>query len=88
MRRALASLKYVPSLVMGLLALVWVLSLRGVVVQYFQWRRYGGGVSAYNGSVCCFIIVLGSFAGFRFPLWSYFAYTALVAAELAYYLRA
>jgi hypothetical protein len=24
---------------------------------------------------------------FRFPLWSYFAWTALVAAELAYYLR-
>jgi hypothetical protein len=23
----------------------------------------------------------------RFPLWSYFAWTALVAAELAYYLR-
>jgi hypothetical protein len=25
---------------------------------------------------------------FRFPLWSYFAWTALIAAELAYYLRA
>jgi hypothetical protein len=24
---------------------------------------------------------------FRFPLWSYFAWTALLAAELAYYLR-
>jgi hypothetical protein len=24
---------------------------------------------------------------FRFPLWSYFAWTALIAAELAYYLR-
>jgi hypothetical protein len=24
---------------------------------------------------------------FRFPLWSCFAYTALIAAELAYYLR-
>jgi hypothetical protein len=29
----------------------------------------------------------GSFTRFRFPLWSYFAWTALVAAELAYYLR-
>jgi hypothetical protein len=27
------------------------------------------------------------FTRFRFPLWSYFAWTALVAAELAYYLR-
>jgi hypothetical protein len=25
--------------------------------------------------------------GYRFPLWSYFAWTALVAAELAFYLR-
>jgi hypothetical protein len=28
-----------------------------------------------------------AFLRFRFPLWSYFAWTALVAAELAYYLR-
>ena len=27
------------------------------------------------------------FTRFRFPLWSYFAWTALIAAELAYYLR-
>jgi hypothetical protein len=27
------------------------------------------------------------FTRFRFPLWSYFAWTALLAAELAYYLR-
>jgi hypothetical protein len=30
---------------------------------------------------------LAPFIHFRFPLWSYFAWTALVAAELAYYLR-
>jgi hypothetical protein len=30
---------------------------------------------------------IGPFTGFRFPLWSYFAWTALIAAELAYYLR-
>jgi hypothetical protein len=29
----------------------------------------------------------GSFTRFRFPLWSYFAWTALIAAELVYYLR-
>jgi hypothetical protein len=29
----------------------------------------------------------GCLSRFRFPLWSYFAWTALVAAELAYYLR-
>jgi hypothetical protein len=32
-------------------------------------------------------VALGPFTRFRFPLWSYFAGTALVAAELAYYLR-
>jgi hypothetical protein len=30
---------------------------------------------------------IGPFTRFRFPLWSYFVWTALVAAELAYYLR-
>jgi hypothetical protein len=29
----------------------------------------------------------GPLVNFRFPLWSYFAWTALLAAELAYYLR-
>jgi hypothetical protein len=32
-------------------------------------------------------LALAPFTRFRFPLWSYFAWTALVAAELAYYLR-
>jgi hypothetical protein len=32
-------------------------------------------------------ISIGCLTRFRFPLWSYFAWTALVAAELAYYLR-
>jgi hypothetical protein len=32
-------------------------------------------------------VVIGCLTRFRFPLWSYFAWTALVAAELAYYLR-
>jgi hypothetical protein len=32
-------------------------------------------------------LAAGVFNRFRFPLWSYFALTALVAAELAYYLR-
>lgn len=30
---------------------------------------------------------IAPFTRFRFPLWSYFAWTALIAAELAYYLR-
>jgi hypothetical protein len=30
---------------------------------------------------------IGPLTRFRFPLWSYFAWTALVAAELTYYLR-
>jgi hypothetical protein len=33
-------------------------------------------------------LALGPFTRFRFPLWSYFAWTTLVAAGLAYYLRA
>jgi hypothetical protein len=32
-------------------------------------------------------LAIGPFTHFRFPLWSYFAWTALVAAELAFYLR-
>jgi hypothetical protein len=32
-------------------------------------------------------IAVGCLTHFRFPLWSYFVWTALVAAELAYYLR-
>jgi hypothetical protein len=31
--------------------------------------------------------VVAPFTRFRFPLWFYFAWTTLVAAELAYYLR-
>jgi hypothetical protein len=31
---------------------------------------------------------IGCLTSFRFPLWSYFAWTAMVAVELAYYLRA
>jgi hypothetical protein len=34
-----------------------------------------------------FPLALAPFIRFRFSLWSYFAWTALVAAELAYYLR-
>jgi hypothetical protein len=32
-------------------------------------------------------LALGPFTRFRFPLWSYFAWTALIATALAYYLR-
>jgi len=32
-------------------------------------------------------LAIGSAIGFRFRLWQYLAYTALVALELAYYLR-
>jgi hypothetical protein len=34
-----------------------------------------------------FPLAIGSFTQFRFPLWSYFAWTALLAGELAYYVR-
>jgi hypothetical protein len=32
-------------------------------------------------------LAIGCRNRFRFPLWSYFAWTALAAAEFAYYLR-
>ena len=32
-------------------------------------------------------LAIGPFLSFRFRLWHYFAYTALIALELAYYLR-
>lgn len=32
-------------------------------------------------------IAVGALIRFRFPLWSYFAWTTLVAAEVAFYLR-
>jgi len=32
-------------------------------------------------------VVLGSFSGFRFRLWQFFAFTAILAVELAYFLR-
>jgi hypothetical protein len=32
-------------------------------------------------------LTIAPFTRFRFPLWSYFAFTALVAVELTYYLR-
>jgi hypothetical protein len=56
-------------------------------------RLFGTG---YLTVCCCPLLFLSSllfplaiapFTHFRFPLWSYFAWTALVAAELAYYLR-
>lgn len=33
-------------------------------------------------------VAIAPFIHYRFPLWSYFVWTALVAAELAFYLRA
>ena len=30
---------------------------------------------------------IASFTGYRFPIWTLFAWTALIAVELAYYLR-
>jgi hypothetical protein len=35
----------------------------------------------------CFPLAIGPFLSFRFRLWHYLAYTALIALEIAYYLR-
>jgi hypothetical protein len=150
MRRALASLKYVPAVLCGLLVVAWPVSwfvaagvsyrfgngqvnleIWGSHLDYVynrtkqpqtrlsaEWtkplldRRYllghlthvatpphnqfvGGRVYFRRGiflPLPLLITVLlplsiAPFTRFRFPLWSYFAWTALLAAELAYYLR-
>jgi hypothetical protein len=62
------------------------------LVGHFEYSRLE---TYFVGTACPIAFVLtilapcavGPFTRFRFPLWSYFAWTALVAAELAYYLR-
>jgi hypothetical protein len=60
----------------------------------FEFHQYQGDSYPYDASIPISWIVtgllplsVGILNRFRFPLWSYFAWTALVAAELAYYLR-
>ena len=55
-------LKYIPAVVLGLLVIAWICSLRGMVNQYFQWGRYAGAVSAYNGSTSCFFVSCDHYA--------------------------
>jgi hypothetical protein len=143
MRRILASLKYVPAVVCGLLVVAWVVSVPyscgakfglagykgqlwtgldfGDLMFHFsanidepiQWgsvrrssgqlysRPWFGQLKLKNYSpgenrlvlpiplvlTALLPVCVAPVIHFRFPLWSYFAYTALVAAELAYYLR-
>jgi hypothetical protein len=138
MHRTIAILKYVPTLLCGLLVVAWVMSTYIIFAVVFPGRDGGawplgcfaGSVKlCYSGSlepqfqfmtfknesdeswfgsfrrqvvpsvdyeisfpipvllVLLAPLAFGAFTSFRFPLWSYFAYTALVAAELAYYLR-
>ena len=63
----------------------------GLHPRGFTWLR-----NEYDTDCVCPIAVMitatlplaiAPFTRFRFPLWSYFAWTALVAAELAYYLK-
>jgi len=64
------------------------LSLETVLGAFISGRR-----EAYSAFPIPFLITLlfplavGPFLSFRFRLWHYLAYTALVAVELAYYLR-
>jgi hypothetical protein len=53
-------------------------------------KPHGSTGSWFPIPLLCTIILpfaIGPFISFRFRLWHYFAYTALVAALLAYYLR-
>jgi hypothetical protein len=61
---------------------------------YSRWASAWGCVTSARGSIpllapMTFLlpIAVGCLTRFRFPLWSWFAFTALVAVELAYYLR-
>jgi hypothetical protein len=50
------------------------------------WRWWFDVPIAFLVSICL-PLAIGPFISFRFRLWHYLAYTALVAVELAYYLR-
>lgn len=66
---------------------------RKAVVRWFGYLRFirGNRVGIYLPIPLILSLLMpaayGGLTRFRFPLWSYFAWTALVAAELAYYLR-
>jgi hypothetical protein len=155
MRRVLASLKYVPAVLCGMLVVAWVASIWGharIIWPYSSSQAIDAGVLRIHASViefrydpqgfhelvpaerrpithsgwsmsqpsiveilgsagyekqtvwedeysihlriplpallsCVLPLACGCLTRFRFPLWSYFAWTALLAAELAYYLR-
>jgi hypothetical protein len=131
MRQELAILKYVPTMLCGLLVVAWVMSFQWslpivtfssigdriedlsfaltdgqLMVTYWeigpgspQWRLPRSSYLSDGGAAVVFSFIpvyalllpflplgLIPLTRFRFPLWSYFAWTALVAAELAYYL--
>ena len=71
----------------------WV-GLQGFVgdLEATTFERYGARMVHFHVPIAALVTVvlpwaLGPFLTFRFRLWHYLAYTALVAVELAYYLR-
>jgi hypothetical protein len=67
----------------------WPTSLTGRI-QYVRYIYFDCFLVACPTSLLLTLSLplgMSHFTHFRFPLWSYFAWTALVAAELAYYLR-
>jgi hypothetical protein len=131
-------LKFTPAVVMGLLVVVWVVSLFRQIFLAVNFGQFNlntaidsGSLNVYSDhvggghyfsiedeagkhiwgwplgalhfrpdgligdvvvpisliSTALLPLAIGTFNAFRFRLWHYLAYTALVAAELAYYLR-
>jgi hypothetical protein len=68
------------------------LGMRSFFGKFFFDANDAGWFGSRTGTVPALVlatallpVVLGSFTGFRCCLWHYFAWTTLVAAELAYY---
>jgi len=84
-------LKYTPAVVLGLLVVAWSVGLFYSVLVPVEptgrlsvetARSFVSATYKFDGGMA-----IGPFLSFRFLLWHYLAYRALVAVELAYYLR-
>ena len=74
-------LKYTPAGLLGWATIEWI--LHSIVVSPNFDIRFELAILIS----LLLPLAIGSFTGFRFRLWHYLAYTALVAVELAYYFQ-
>jgi hypothetical protein len=94
-------LKYTPATLAVVLLVTWLVNLRIEAqaeaevgskhlkrpIPLYYSRQFGVGVPIIVAVTAMLPLAIGPFLSFRFRLWHYLAYTALVAVELAYYLR-